>query len=66
MRLIFLLTFVISSCTFSFNREKPKDKIGIEELEPIQNTKIDCEQEAFTQLEITKCKMEARLLELEY
>jgi len=64
MRLLILLLF-ISSCSFSFNKNKEK-KIIIEELEPIKNTKIDCEQEAFTQLEITKCKMEARLLELEY
>ena len=65
MRLLILL-LLISSCSLSIEREKPKDKIIIEELEPIQDTKVNCNAKDLTKLEITKCKMHVRLLELKY
>ena len=61
-----LLLLFISSCSLSFDRNIKDDKIKIEELEPIQNTKVDCDTNNLTELELTKCKMEARLLELKY
>jgi len=64
MRLLILLLF-ISSCSFSFNKNKEK-KIVIEELEPIKDTKVECDIDNLTELQIAKCKMEARLLELKY
>ena len=65
MRLLILL-LLISSCSLSIDREKPTKKIIIEELEPIQNTKVNCDTDNLTKLEVTKCEMEARLLELKY
>ena len=64
MRLLILLLF-ISSCSFSFNKNKEK-KIVIEELEPIKDTKVECDTDNLTEMQIAKCKMEARLLELKY
>lgn len=61
-----LLLLFISSCSLSFDRDIKNDKIIIEELEPIQNTKVDCNMNTLTKLELTKCRMEARLLELKY
>lgn len=61
-----VLLLFISSCTVIFDRDKKEDKIIIEEIEPIQNTKVDCDTKSVTQLELAKCKMEARLLELKY
>jgi len=61
-----LLLLFISSCSLSFDRDIKNDKIIIEELEPIQNTKVDCNMNNLTKLELTKCQMEARLLELKY
>ena len=63
--LILVNLVIISSCTFSFNRDK-EDKIIIEKLEPIQDTKLDCDAHDLTKLEVAKCKMEAKLLELKY
>lgn len=65
MRILFFL-LLISSCSLSIDREKPTDKIIIEELEPIQNTKLNCDTDNLTKLEVKKCEMEARLLELNY
>ena len=65
MRILFFL-LLISSCSFSIDRDKHKDKIVIEELEPIQDTKVNCDTKDLTKLEMTKCEMELRLLELKY
>ena len=65
MRILFFL-LLISSCSFSIDRDKLKDKIIIEELEPIQDTKVNCDTKNLTKLEMTKCEMELRLLELKY
>ena len=65
MRILFFL-LLISSCSFSIDRDKHKNKIIIEELEPIQDTKVDCDTKDLTKLEMTKCEMELRLLELKY
>jgi|TARA_B100001063_G_C16738926_1_gene543613 hypothetical protein len=61
-----VLLLFISSCTVIFDKDKKEDKIIIEEIEPIQNTKVDCDTKSVTQLELAKCKMETRLLELKY
>ncbi len=61
-----LLLLSISSCTIIFDRDKKNDKIIIEELEPIQKTKVSCDTKSLTALEVKKCEMEARLLELKY
>jgi hypothetical protein len=61
-----LLLLSISSCTVIFDRDKKDDKIIIEELEPIQKTKVSCDTKSLTALEVKKCEMEARLLELKY
>ena len=61
-----LLLLSISSCTIIFDRDKKDDKIIIEELEPIQKTKVSCDTKRLTALEVKKCEMEARLLELKY
>lgn len=65
MRLLILL-LLISSCSFSIDRDKPTKKIIIEKLEPIEDTKVKCSANNLTKLELTKCEMEARLLELKY
>ena len=65
MAIRLLLLLLISSCTFSFNRDK-EDKIIIEKLDSIQDTKLDCDAHDLTSLEVAKCKMEAKLLELKY
>tara|TARA_R100001198_G_C5036517_1_gene99477 strand:- start:115 stop:315 length:201 start_codon:yes stop_codon:yes gene_type:complete len=61
-----ILLLFISSCTIIFDRDKKDDKIIIEELEPIQKTKVSCDTKSLTALEVKKCEMEARLLELKY
>ena len=61
-----LLLLFISSCTVIFDKDKKEDKIIIEEIEPIQNTKVDCDTKSVTQLELAKCEMETKLLELKY
>ena len=66
MLIIILLLLSISSCTIIFDRDKKDDKIIIEELEPIQKTKVSCDTKSLTALEVKKCEMEARLLELKY
>ena len=61
-----ILLLFISSCIVIFDRDKKDDKIIIEELEPIQKTKVSCDTKSLTALEVKKCEMEARLLELKY
>lgn len=61
-----LLLLSISSCTVIFDKDKEEDKIIIEKLEPIQKTKVNCDTKSLTALEVKKCEMEARLLELKY
>jgi len=60
---IAILLFIVSSCSYVVETNK-KDEIIIEPLESIQ--KVNCKTDKLTQLEITKCEMEARLLELKY
>ena len=61
-----LLLLSISSCTVVFDKDKKEDKIIIEKLKPIQKTKVNCDTKSLTPLEVKKCEMEARLLELKY
>ena len=51
---------------FVTNADRKVEQIIIEELEPIQNTKVNCDTDNLTKLEVKKCEMEARLLELKY
>ena len=44
-----VLLLFISSCTVIFDKDKKEDKIIIEEIEPIQNTKVDCDTKSVTQ-----------------
>lgn len=59
--IIFLL--FITSCSYSVDRNA-KDEIEIKPLESIQ--KVNCNTDTLNKLDITKCEMEARLLELKY
>jgi hypothetical protein len=62
--LVFL--FTISGCSFTVDRDR-NDNIKIEKLEPIvEETKVNCDKERLKELEIAKCKMEARLMEIQY
>lgn len=62
--LVFL--FTTSGCSFIIGKDTD-DKIKIEKLKPImEENKIDCDSKNLQQLEITKCEMEARLLEIQY
>tara|TARA_X000001382_G_scaffold33536_2_gene22106 strand:- start:6491 stop:6706 length:216 start_codon:yes stop_codon:yes gene_type:complete len=58
-----LFVFSASGCSYIVEKNK-KGEIAIEPLESIQ--KVNCKTDKLTQLEITKCEMEARLLELKY
>lgn len=65
IRLLIVLLFV-SSCTFKIRN---KDSIiEVEELPKLQDTikSVDCDVEILTDLDVAKCKMKAKLLELEY
>ena len=62
--LVFL--FTISGCSFIVDKDR-NDKIKIEKLEPIvEETKVNCDSDRLKQLEIAKCEMEARLMEIRY
>jgi len=61
-----ILLLFISSCSMAFDRDKKDNKIIIEKLQPIQKTKVNCDTKDLTALELKKCEMEARLLELKY
>jgi len=58
-----LFVFSVSGCSYIVEKNK-KGEISIEPLDSIQ--KVNCNTDKLTQLEITKCEMEARLLELKY
>jgi len=60
---IVILLFIIYSCSYVVKTNN-KDEIVIEPLKSIQ--KVNCNTDKLTQLEITKCEMELRLLELKY
>ena len=61
-----LFLFMITSCSFIIDKDR-NDKIKIEKLEPIvQESKVNCDSDSLKQLEIAKCKMEARLMEIRY
>jgi len=65
IRLLIVLLFV-SSCTFKIRN---KDSIiEVEELPKLQDTikSVDCDVEILTDLDVAKCKMKAKLLELKY
>lgn len=67
MKTLLIFSLLLSSCSFSLDRSKEDSKITIEEMQPLTKTnKINCELGTLTQLEIAKCKMEAKLLELKY
>jgi hypothetical protein len=62
--LIFI--FTISGCSFTVDRDR-NDNIKIEKLKPmVEETKVNCDSERLKELEIAKCKMEARLMEIQY
>ena len=61
-----ILLLFISSCSIVLDKDKKNDTIVIQELKPIQNTKVNCDTKSLTQLELTKCEMKSRLLELKY
>jgi hypothetical protein len=61
-----ILLLFISSCSMAFDRDKKDNKIIIEKLQPIQKTKVNCDTKDLTALELKKCEMKARLLELKY
>ena len=58
-----LFLFMITSCSYTVEKNTKND-IAIEPLDSIQ--KIDCEADNIKKLDIAKCKMETRLLELKY
>ena len=61
-----LFLFMITSCSFIIDKDR-NDKIKIENLEPIvQETKVNCDSDRLKELEIAKCKMNARLMEIRY
>ncbi len=61
-----LFLFMITSCSFIIDKDR-NDKIKIEKLEPIvEETKVNCDSDRLKQLEIAKCEMEARLMEIRY
>lgn len=61
-----LFLFMITSCSFIIDKDR-NDKIKIEKLEPIvEETKVNCDSDRLKELEIAKCKMEARLMEIRY
>ena len=61
-----LFLFMITSCSFIIDKDR-NDKIKIEKLEPIvEETKVNCDSDRLKELEIAKCEMEARLMEIRY
>lgn len=64
--ILFLFMTMITSCSFIIDKDR-NDKIKIENLEPIvQETKVNCDSDRLKELEIAKCKMNARLMEIRY
>ena len=66
---IAILLFLMVSCSFIIDRDR-NDNIKIEKLEPIvEETNVNCDVDnlkTLTELQVAKCKMEAKLLELKY
>ena len=66
---IAILLFLMVSCSFVYDRDRD-NKITVEEMEPLTETsKINCNVDnlkTLTELQVAKCKMEAKLLELKY
>lgn len=66
---IAILLFLMVSCSFVYDRDR-NNKITIEEMKPITETsKVNCDVDnlkTLTELQVAKCKMEAKLLELKY
>lgn len=66
---IAILLFLMVSCSFVYDRDRD-NKITIEEMKPITETsKVNCDVDnlkTLTELQVAKCKMEAKLLELKY
>lgn len=60
-----LFSLTCSACSFTIDRFS-KDGIEIETLPPVESNKLDCDTKDLTKLELTKCKMNAKLLELNY
>jgi len=67
--LLTIMVIYLSSCSFIYDRDR-NNKITVEEMKPITETsKVNCNVDSLktlTELQITKCKMEAKLLELKY
>ena len=61
--IIIAFIFMLTSCSYTVEKNTKND-IAIETLDSIQ--KIDCEADNIKKLDIAKCKMETRLLELKY
>ena len=61
--IIIAFIFMLTSCSYTVEKNTKND-IAIEPLDSIQ--KIDCEADNIKKLDIAKCKMETRLLELKY
>ena len=66
---IAILLFLMVSCSFVYDRDRD-NKITVEEMKPLTETsKINCNVDnlkTLTELQVAKCKMEAKLLELKY
>ena len=43
-----------------------KEGIKVEHLPPIKSNELKCDTDTLTKLELTKCEMNARLMELKY
>ena len=67
--LLTIMVIYLSSCSFIYDRDR-NNKITVEEMKPITETsKVNCDVDSLktlTELQIAKCRMEAKLLELKY
>lgn len=67
MKTLLIFSLLLSSCSFYLDRNKEDKVIVIEEIKPLTETnKINCDLDTLTKLEVAKCQMESRLLELKY
>lgn len=62
---LLVLTLTASACSIDVDRFS-KDGIKVEPLPPIQSNELKCDTDTLTKLELTKCEMNARLMELKY
>ena len=60
-----LFSLTCSACSIDFNKLSTEG-IDIKPLPPIESNKLDCDTKDLTKLELTKCKMNSKLLELNY